>query len=49
MIPMFLAAESMEVLFTGMGNCERRVNLQMGKIKGSGSAVLTKTSIWWWQ
>lgn len=49
MIPRFLAAESMEVLFTWMGNSQGGADLQMGKIKGSGLAMLTKTSIWWWQ
>lgn len=32
MIPRFLAAELMEVLFTGMENYEGRTNLGMGKI-----------------
>lgn len=46
-IPRFLAAESMESLFTGMGNSGGEANLGMGKIKSSVLAMLTKTSVWW--
>lgn len=38
MIPRFLAAVSVEVMFTQMGNSEGGANLELGKIESSFSS-----------